>query len=165
MGDGGCRSVRSSVGSRQAQLGALAAHMLRLGLIDDGSSRLPARTTRNWGRAVDLAKRWVPQLGQNWRVTSLPLSAVLVCSDSVPETVSPSAATSILTVPFAARCWQSRHQQTRVSRGSVASLKLTAPQRQRPALSVIRHPSIVLIEYADALCLSANDRARRHGMC
>jgi hypothetical protein len=52
--------------------------MLLPGWIDEGSSRLPARTTRNWGRPEDLANKCVPQLGQNMRVISLPLSAVLL---------------------------------------------------------------------------------------
>jgi hypothetical protein len=46
----------------------------------------------------------------------------------------------------------------------VASLKLTAPQRQRPVLSVICHSSIVLIGSDAALCLSANARISCHVM-
>ncbi len=164
MGGKGWCSTRSSVGSRHAQLGALAAQMLRLGLTDDGSSRLPARITRNAGRADDFANKCVPQMGQNWRTISLPLSAVLVCSAKCPETVSPSAATSMFTVPLAARCWQSRHQQTRVNTGSVASPKLTAPQRQRPVLSVICSSSIVLIGSETALCPPPKARSCRHSL-
>ncbi len=106
-----------------------------VGLSEDGSSRLPTRTTRNCGRAEDLANKCDPQFGQNWRVTSLPLFAFLVCSANSPVTIRPSAGTSIFTVPLAARCWQSRHQQTLVARGSETSLKLTAPHRHRPVLS------------------------------
>jgi hypothetical protein len=111
--------------------------MFIVGWIDDGSSRLPARTTRNCEYPDDLANRCVPQLGQNWRVTSLPLLALFVCSDSAPETTSASTGTSTFTVPFAPRCWQSRHQQTRVTSGWAASLKVTLPHRQRPVLSLM----------------------------
>lgn len=93
------------------------------------------RTTLNCGRADDLANSCDPQLGQNWRVTSLPLSALLVYSASAPVTITPSAGTSMFTVPLAARCWQSRHQHTLVARGSATSLKLTAPHRHRPVFS------------------------------
>ena len=112
------------------------------GLIDEGSSRLPARTTRNCGLVATLPKRCEPQLGQNCLVTSSPLSAFFVYSESDPETTRSSVRTNRLTEPFAARCWQSRHQQIRVARGSAASLKLTAPQRQRPVLSVIQSTSM-----------------------
>ena len=120
-----------------AQPGALAAQMFTLGRTDEGSSRFPARITRNCGRADEKANRCVPQLGQNCRVTRLPLSALFVCAASGPETASASAGTRTLTVPFAARCWQSRHQHTRVASGSAARVKLTAPHRQRPDRSVI----------------------------
>jgi hypothetical protein len=111
--------------------------MLVTGRTDEGSSRLPTRTTLNCGRTEVLAKRWVPQRGQNWHVTELPLAAVRVNSESAPATVSPSAFTSMFTVPLAARCWQSRHQQTRVVSGSLASVKRTSPHRQRPDRSVM----------------------------
>jgi hypothetical protein len=129
---------------------ALEAQMFMRGGTDEGSSRLPMRTTRNWGQPDDLAKRCVPQPGQNWRVTSLPLAAFFVCSESVPDTTSASAGTSMFTVPFAARCWQSRHQQTRVTRGSAASLNLTAPHRQRPVLSLMsNYPSACRAKKSD----------------
>src|SRR3954470_18166385 len=73
---------------------------------------------------------------------SFPLCALLTYSDSVPKADSPSAATSRFTVPLAARCWQSRHQQIRARRGSVARLKVTAPHRQRPVRSVIVPASV-----------------------
>ena len=47
LGGTGCCSTRSSEGSRQAQLGALNAQMLVVGFTVEGSSRFPARTTRN----------------------------------------------------------------------------------------------------------------------
>jgi hypothetical protein len=53
----------------QAQPGALSAQMFIVGLIDDGSSKLPALRTLNWGRAADNANKCVPQFGQNCRVT------------------------------------------------------------------------------------------------
>lgn len=88
----------------QAHAGALAAQMFVVGWIDEGSSRLPARTTLMCGRADDLAKSCVPQLGQNCRITVLPLSAVLVYSDKSPEMLNASVGTSMFTVPFAEMC-------------------------------------------------------------
>lgn len=85
LGAAGCCSTRSMAMSRQAQPGALAAQILVLGFTDEGSSRLPARTTLNCGRAEDLAKSCEPQRGQNWRVIWLPLSAVLEYSARSPE--------------------------------------------------------------------------------
>jgi hypothetical protein len=43
----GCLSTRSKSASRQAHVGALVAQMFMLGLMDEGSSRLPSRTTVN----------------------------------------------------------------------------------------------------------------------
>ena len=63
-GGTGWPCTRSSVGSMQAQLGALAAQMFRLSCTDEGSSRLPTRTTRNSGRAFERANKCVPQVGQ-----------------------------------------------------------------------------------------------------
>ncbi len=137
VGGKGCRVTCSRDGFKHAQLGALAVQMFVVGSMDEGSSRFPARTTRNWGRADDMANRCEPQIGQNCRMISFPLSATFLCSASAPETIRPSASTSRFTVPFAARCWQSRHQQMRLASGSVTSLKLTAPQRHRPVLSII----------------------------
>lgn len=113
-----------------AQPGALAVQILTWGRTDDGSSRLPTRTTRNCGRASDRAKRWVPHAVQNSRVIAFPLCAVLVCSDNAPVTASAEAGTIMFTVPLAARCWQSRHQHTRTPSGSADTVKLTAPHRQ-----------------------------------
>src|SRR5580765_2696620 len=106
--------------------------MFTPGWMDDGLSRLPTRTTLNCGRVLDLAKRCVPQLEQNWRVISLPLFATFTCSDKGPEWASAEVGTSMFTVPFAARCWQSRHQQTRTASGSTASVKVTAPHKHCP---------------------------------
>src|SRR5580692_10584066 len=98
----GCRSTRSRVLSRQAQAGALLAQMFITGRTDDGSSRVPARTTVNCGRPDGFANRCEPQRGQNRRRISLPLSAVLTYSLSCPELSSPDVGTSTFVVPFAA---------------------------------------------------------------
>lgn len=119
----------------QAQDGARSAQMFMVGSTDDGSSRLPALTTLNCGRAVERAKSCVPQFGQNSCVIWFPLSAVRANSETLPVAIKASADTSRFTVPFAARCWQSRHQQMRAAIGSPISLKATWPQRQRPVLS------------------------------
>src|ERR1700733_2041928 len=103
-GGAGCCSTRSRVLSRQAQAGALLAQMFIAGRTDDGSSRVPTRTTVNCGRPDELANRCEPQLGQNRRRISLPLSAVVTYSVSWPELSSPDVGTSMFTVPFAAIC-------------------------------------------------------------
>ena len=72
--------------------------------MEEGSSKVPALTTVNCGRADELANRWEPQRGQKRRVIWLLLSAVLVYSLNTPEISSPEVCTSALTVPFAARC-------------------------------------------------------------
>ena len=120
-----------------AQPGALAVQMFTWGRTEDGSSRLPTRTTRNCGRASDRAKRCVPQAGQNWRVIAFPLWAALVCSAKEPDTASAEAGTSMFTVPLALRCWQCRHQHTRTVSGSADSLNLTAPHKQCPVRSAM----------------------------
>jgi hypothetical protein len=55
-GDGWC-SMRSIAGSRQAHAGALALQMFALGLIDDGSCKVPARTTVKFGRPEESENR------------------------------------------------------------------------------------------------------------
>jgi len=67
-------------------MGALELQMLATGLIDEGSSRVPMRTTVKPARPVFSAKRWVPQVAQNWRRTWLPLSAMLTYSLKLPVT-------------------------------------------------------------------------------
>jgi hypothetical protein len=74
---------------------------------------------------------------QNCRVISLPLFATLMYSESGPEKVSAEVGISMFTVPFAARCWQSRHQQIRTTAGSAVTLKVTAPHKHCPVLWVI----------------------------
>jgi hypothetical protein len=58
----------------------------------------------------------------------LPLSAVLVYSLVGPSMSRAAVGTMMLTVPLAARCWQSRHQQILVATGSAVRRKRTAPQ-------------------------------------
>lgn len=132
-----CSSTRSRAASRHAQFGALAAQIFITGCTDEGSSKLPTRITVNSGRADELPKRCEPHRGQKRRLIWLPLSAVLVNSLSSPEISSASVGTKALTEPLAARCWQCRHQQTRVVIGSAVRRKLTARQRQCPFRSVI----------------------------
>ena len=103
-GGGGCFSTRSKPESRQAQVGALLAQMFIVGVTDDGSSKVPARTTVNCGRADELAKRCEPQRGQKRRLIWLPLSAVFANSLTFPEISSDSVGTTTFTVPLAAKC-------------------------------------------------------------
>ena len=63
--------------SRQAQLGALVLQIFAEGLIDEGSSSVPMRTTEKPARPEESANRWQPHCGQKRRVIWLPLSAVL----------------------------------------------------------------------------------------
>jgi len=92
--------------------------MFTVGRTEEGSSKVPARTTVNCGRADELADSWQPQLGQKRCRISFPLLAVLVNSLSCPEISSAAVGTSILTVPLADMCWQSRHQQILIASGS-----------------------------------------------
>ena len=62
----------------QAHAGAQDAQMLVLGVTEDGSSSVPARTTVYCGLPEESANRWHPQLGQKRRLIWFPLSAVLV---------------------------------------------------------------------------------------
>ena len=68
-GGSGCCSTRSSVGSRHAQAGALLDQIFIVGRTEDGSSKVPARTTVKCGRADELENKCAPQLGQNRRRT------------------------------------------------------------------------------------------------
>jgi len=111
--------------------------MFILGRTAEGSSRVPARTTVNCGRAEVTANRCEPQPGQNLRQVLLPLSAVHTYSLSVPELSRAADGTSTLTVPLAAIRWQSRHQHTRVAIGSAKTRYCTDPHRQRPVISVM----------------------------
>ena len=104
--------------------------MFIVGLTDEGSSSVPTRTTVNCGRADELANSDEPQVGQNRRRMVLPLSAVLVYSLVGPSMSRAAVGTMMLTVPLAARCWQSRHQQILVATGSAERRKRTAPQRR-----------------------------------
>lgn len=61
-----------------AHPGALVAQMLVVGVTDDGSSSVPARTTVYCGLPDESANRWQPQFGQKRRLIRLPLSAVLL---------------------------------------------------------------------------------------
>lgn len=141
-GGTGCRSTCSSAGSRQAHVGALLVQMFIVGLTDEGSSSAPTRTTVNCGRADELANSDEPQVGQNRRRMVLPLSAVLVYSLVGPSMSRAAVGTMMLTVPFDARCWQSRHQQILVATGSAERRKRTAPQRHFPRRVVICFSSL-----------------------
>jgi hypothetical protein len=115
---GGCRSTLGSAGSRHAQLGALDDQMLATGLIEQGSSSVPTRTTVSPVRPVESANRWLPQRAQNRRRTWWPLSAVLMYSAGVPLTSIDTLGKMALTVPLDEMRWQSRHQQTLEIMGS-----------------------------------------------
>lgn len=60
--------MRSKVESRHAHFGALLAQIFAVGRTEDGSLRVPARTTVNCGLADESAKRWDPHRGQNRRL-------------------------------------------------------------------------------------------------
>src|SRR6187402_1589654 len=114
--------MRSRVESRQAQEGALALQILAVGLINDGLSSVPRRTTVKPALPVESAKRWLPQRAQNRRVIWLPLSEPLVCSLGVPEISIACVGKIALTVPLDEIRWQFAHQQTRDPTGSAVSL-------------------------------------------
>lgn len=103
MGGSGWRSMRSSAGSRHAHSGALELQMFAVGLIDDGSSSVPTRTTVRLGRPVESAKRWLPHRGQKRRRTWFPLSAALVYSSVLPLISMAEVGKIALTVPFEER--------------------------------------------------------------
>jgi hypothetical protein len=123
------------VASRQAQLGALDAHMLISGLTEDGSCNVPSRTTRNCGLADELAKRWQPQFAQKWRDIWFPLSAWLVKQLISPVTSIAALGKIAFAVPLPEIFWQTRHQQILAMSGSPIILYSTAPQRQLPRRS------------------------------
>lgn len=78
--------------------------MFATGLIDDGSSNVPTRTTVRPARPVESAKRWHPQFGQKRRRTVLPLSPWLLYSASVPEISMFGVGKIAFAVPFPAIC-------------------------------------------------------------
>ena len=121
----------------QAQLGALDTHMLIAGAIPDGSSKVPSRTTRNCGLADELANKWLPHLGQKWRVISLPLSALLLKLLIVPLTSMPALGKIAFAVPLPEIFWHARHQQILATSGAAVTLYCTSPHRQLPVRSCI----------------------------
>ena len=92
--------------------------MFATGLIDDGSSSVPRRTTVRPTRPVESANRWLPHRVQKRRRTWLPLSAALTYSPGVPVTSIAALGKSALTVPLEEMRWQSRHQQILDTTGS-----------------------------------------------
>jgi len=66
----------------QAHCGALDAQMVIAGFARFGSSKLPTRTNIKCGRASASLNKGVPQVEQNRRCIRLPLSAMLVKSQS-----------------------------------------------------------------------------------
>jgi hypothetical protein len=85
--------------------------MFVVGVIEDGSSSVPTRTTVRPGRPLESEKSWLPHLEQKRRVTVFPLSAVFSCLPGVPETFIASLGKMTLTVPLEEILWQSLHQQ------------------------------------------------------
>src|SRR5262249_24910638 len=71
-------SSRGNTGSKQAQSGALPVQMVTCGLPRLGSSRVPARAPIWCLRVSAWVNIGVPQVGQNVRCISVPLSAWLV---------------------------------------------------------------------------------------
>jgi hypothetical protein len=134
-GGGGCRSTCCSPLSRQAQAGALAVQMFATGATEDGSSRVPTRTTVRPGRPVLSANRCDPQWAQNLRVTRLPLSPGLLYEATAPVLAMSCVGNIALGMPLPARCWQSRHQQMRATMGSDCKRYLTWPHKQPPVRS------------------------------
>jgi len=92
--------------------------MFAVGLMSDGASKVPTRTTVKPGRPVESEKSCVPHWGQKRRVTWFPLSATFVCWPTAPETSMDEVGKMTFTVPLEAMCWQSLHQQTREGPGS-----------------------------------------------
>lgn len=136
-GGGGWCAALSSWGSRHAQSGALLDQMFIVGCTEEGSSNAPTRTAVTSGRLDELANNGDPHVGQKrWRI-GLPLAAVRANSLNCPEISSACVGTIRFARPFADRRWQSRHQQILLASGSADRVKRTAPQRQRPVLSVM----------------------------
>ena len=96
--------MRSSAGSRHAQTGALADQMFANGFTEEGSSRVPIRTTVSPTLPEESAKRWDPQFGQNLRRTVLPLSPFLLYTVSEPVTSMLSEGKMAFAVPLPAMC-------------------------------------------------------------
>ena len=94
--------MRSSDPSRHAQLGALEVQMFATGLIEDGSSSVPTRTTIMPGYPDVSANRWHPHCGQKRRRTRLPLPAFRRYSQGDPVISIALAGKSALAVPFPA---------------------------------------------------------------
>ncbi|MDR7092209.1 hypothetical protein J2X05_004250 [Cellvibrio fibrivorans] len=118
FGGGACPSTESRFPSKHAQAGALFVQIFMVGEIDEGSSKVPIRTTVYCGLADELANRCEPHAGQKRRRIWFPLSATLTNSLNAPFMVSESVFTMAFTVPLEAMCWQSLHQQTRAAIGS-----------------------------------------------
>jgi hypothetical protein len=91
-------------------------------LIDEGSSSVPILSTRNCGLAAELANSWQPQLWQNRREISLPLSAVLTKLPSEPATSIADVGKIAFAVPLPENFWHTRHQQIRATSGSPLTL-------------------------------------------
>ncbi|HEY0893623.1 MAG TPA: hypothetical protein VGE32_11250, partial [Cellvibrio sp.] len=89
-----------------------------VGEIEEGSSKVPIRTTVYCGLADELANKCEPHAGQKRRRTWLQLSATLMNSLSSPLMMSKSVFTTAFAVPLEAMCWQSLHQQIRAAIGS-----------------------------------------------
>ena len=84
FGGGACPSIESIFASKHAHVGALCIQIFMEGEIDEGSSKVPMRTTVNCGLADELANKCEPHAGQKRRRIWLPLAATLVNSLSSP---------------------------------------------------------------------------------
>ena len=85
-------------------MGALDAQMFATGLMDDGSSNVPTRTTVSPIRPVESANKWLPHSAQNLRRTRLPLSPELTYSLTPPVISIDALGKTALTVPFDEMC-------------------------------------------------------------
>ena len=106
--------------------------MLMPGSIDDGSSSVPSRTTRNSADADEEANRWQPQLAQEWREILSPPSASLAKQASSPDTSMAALRKMAFAVPFPEIFWHVVHQQIRATSGSPVTRYRTRPHRQLP---------------------------------
>jgi hypothetical protein len=99
---GACPSRRGILSSMHAQLGACEAQIVVAGLAISRSSRVPLRTNTRCGRASAALNRCVPQVGQNLRCITLPLSATLRKSRNSPLTTIALLAKHVFTVALPA---------------------------------------------------------------
>lgn len=129
----GLRSNFGALAEISAQGWPLVVQMCMAGSSQPGSSSVAAFRTVMPGLADSTESTGVPQLGQNLRVTWLPLAASTVKAASSPASSSAAVGTPTI-VEYAPpeAYWQSRQWQWPVNMGAAAHSYRTAPQRQPP---------------------------------